>query len=113
MSTEETGSCEPAFSLLKRLGGPREVARGVRIYSITDDGDRRARSLNHSTVFRWAIPVERGGTGGVIPVKYWPAIIKLGRERGMEVGIDDLAPAVAQALRHAAGGHHELADRVA
>lgn len=105
MSCEETGVCEPAASLIKRLGGPREVARGIRVYSITGDGDRRARSLNHSTVFRWTVPTSRGGTGGVIPVKYWPAIIKLGREHDQAVSIDDLSPRVAQALKQVTGQH--------
>ena len=96
-----TGTCEPAASLIRRLGGAHEVARGVRILSISHRGDRRDVQLNPSSVLRWAVASDRGGTGGVIPLRHWPAIILLGKEKGITLTIDDLSERVARAFREA------------
>lgn len=96
-----TGTCEPAASLIRRLGGAHEVARGIRQLSISRRGDRRDVQMNPSSVLRWAVASDRGGTGGVIPLSHWPAIILLGKEKGITVTINDLSERVARALREA------------
>lgn len=89
---------EPAASLIVKLGGPREIARAIRIYAITDDSDRRIREIAPSTVSRWTRPIESGGTGGTVPLKYWPALIKYARARGLTLTIHDLNTRAAIAL---------------
>lgn len=42
-----------------------------------------------STVYRWTYPKERGGTGGTIPAKQQPKILKAALEKGIEVSPAD------------------------
>lgn len=55
--------CEPATSLIDKLGGPGAVAEALK--------------LHVSAVVRWRLnkPV---GTGGLIPSKHQPALMQLG-----------------------------------
>src|SRR5262245_5605032 len=57
--------CEPAFSIMKRFGGPKEVARitGVTV----------------TVPYHWRMPVERGGTGGWIPRKHHTRLLTYAR----------------------------------
>lgn len=101
------GRCEPAYSLIKRLGGNMEVARAIQQHAVMDGGDRRTRAINPSTVSRWASPPEAWGTGGTIPVKYWPALVKIARSKGIELTIADLAGKVAEALAQSSSNDSE------
>lgn len=94
--------CEPAYSLVRRMGGPEAVASAIRADSITVAGDRRAIMVNRSSVCRWYCTRDTGGTGGIIPLRYWPAIIRLGRTQGVTVTVADLSPAIANALQESA-----------
>ena len=69
---------EPAQTIIDRMGGPNEVAR------IT--GAHRTRVSN------WKRPKESGGTGGMIPFKHVPALLKAADEKGVELSADDFLP---------------------
>lgn len=99
--TTESQKCEPAASLIARLGGPSAVVRMVRNYAIREGGDRRTRQLHAATVIRWTMPQEQNGSGGSIPVKYWPALIKAARDEGITITIRDLNVRVAIAFEEA------------
>ncbi|MEK9811399.1 MAG: hypothetical protein VW362_13180 [Candidatus Nanopelagicales bacterium] len=87
--------CEPAYGLIRKLGGCEQVAMFIRRHGI-----RQARAMNRVAVYRWTVSQGRGGTGGQIPAKHWAALIKAGREElGIVVSIDDLSPAVAEQLQ--------------
>lgn len=104
MSDDSQNKCEPAYSLIRSLGGTHEVARAIQQHAIEPGGDRRTRGINQSTVCRWSASVANGGTGGVIPIKYWPAIVKIARAKGRELSIADLAERLAKAMAEAAEG---------
>lgn len=87
--------CEPAYTLIRKLGGYEQVALFVRRHGI-----RQAMAMNRAAVYRWTVSQDKGGTGGQIPAKHWAALIKAGREEvGIMVTIDDLSPAVAEQLQ--------------
>lgn len=93
--------CEPAFSIIHRLGGHAQVALYIRRYGV-----QQARAMNRSTVYAWTRepnPDGTGGTGGYIPSKHWPAIIKAAREHhGIELTVSDFSPPLADALANTA-----------
>lgn len=66
--------CDPADSIIKLLGGLSAVAK--------------AANTTATTVMRWRMPREKGGTGGFVPRKYHDFLISLAAEKGI-----DLAPA--------------------
>lgn len=43
--------------------------------------------VDASTVSRWCTSAERGGTGGRIPQRHWPGILKAAQARGL-TGVD-------------------------
>lgn len=91
--------CEPAYSLIRKLGGYSQVALYVRRYGV-----RQARAMNRSNVYRWTLCQDNGGTGGQIPAKYWAALIRAGREElNIAVTIEDLSPPLAQELAQTGG----------
>lgn len=104
MENEQEGRCEPAYSLIRRLGGYAEVAAMVRRYGI-----EQARAMNRSGVYRWQLPREAGGQAGIIPAKHWAALIKGGAEIGIKVTVWDLSPRVAEALEQAEQRHTQEA----
>lgn len=93
--------CEPAHSLVVRLGGPLAVSNFVRGDSLTAQGDRRGIMLSVSQVSRWSTPRHAGGTSGCIPLRYWPALIRMARTKGITLTIADLSDRVADALQEA------------
>lgn len=66
---------EPAYLVLERLGGKITVARALK--------------LNNSTLSRWCSPVPIG-TGGSIPQRHWPALMRLAKKQGIRLTLDDL-----------------------
>lgn len=102
MATEETKRCEPAHTLVIRLGGPLAVSKFVQGDSLTAQGDRRGTMLSVSQVSRWSTPRHAGGTSGCIPLRYWPALIRMARSQGIILTIADLSDRVADALQEAA-----------
>lgn len=70
------GRQEPAYSVVKRLGGVAATARIINV--------------NPSTVSRWILSGP-GTTGGSIPQKYWPEFLLWASSRGIDIGLHDLA----------------------
>lgn len=68
--------CEPAASLIKKLGGLTAVAQ-ITGKSVTQ-------------VQRWRLPKEKGGTGGAVPRWHAQKIFAAASERGIEVKADEL-----------------------
>lgn len=71
---------EPAATIIKLLGGDTAVA------AIT--GVHRTRVAN------WKRERDVGGTGGVIPFRHVPALIKAARDQGKPLSADDFLPIV-------------------
>jgi len=70
-----TDHLEPARSIIERLGGVEVVAA--------------ATGRNRTRVYRWMYPIERGGTGGVIPQREIPTLLELARERQVDLSHSD------------------------
>lgn len=68
---------EPAFSVVSTLGGVRATAALLEI--------------DPSAVSRWLTAKDKGGTGGVIPQKYWRPILRHAKYSKLEITISDLA----------------------
>lgn len=66
----------PAREVVAKLGGVRALARALQI--------------NPSAVSRWMMPGVKGGTGGLIPQRHWPAILKHAKKEKVKVKLDDL-----------------------
>ena len=47
--------------------------------------------LNRGTVSRWMTPVIDRGTGGQIPQKHWPAILRVAKRRRLKITLQDLS----------------------
>lgn len=67
---------EPAFTVIERLGGKSAVSEALK--------------LDKSTLSRWCQPID-SGTGGVIPQRYWPALIEMARRQGVDISVKELA----------------------
>lgn len=67
---------DPAHTLIEALGGRTFVAEQL--------------DIDRSTISRWCQP-NPTGTDGQIPVRYWKAIMALGRESGVEITLSDLS----------------------
>ena len=71
MSAHLIHTCEPAHSIIERLGGRTYVAEQLE--------------LDRSTISRWCQP-HPSGTDGAIPRKHWQNLLRLAKSIG--VGID-------------------------
>lgn len=67
--------CEPAYSVLEKLGGKSAVAAELE--------------LAPSTLSRWCQPSPQG-TGGTIPQRHWPALLAMARRSRIPLTISDL-----------------------
>ena len=65
----------PAYDVIQRLGGKTEVA------------DRL--NLDKSTLSRWCQPRPEG-TGGQIPQRHWPELMKMAHEKKVRIKIEEL-----------------------
>lgn len=72
---DEVQHCEPAASLIKRLGGIGKVAEKV--------------GRSPVQVHRWRVPRERGGTGGAIPHWHIQALIEMASEKNIPLELQD------------------------
>lgn len=68
---------EPAYTVVTTLGGVRATA------ALLD--------IDPSAVSRWITPKNKGGTGGVIPQRWWPAILRHAKYAKLELTVSDLA----------------------
>jgi hypothetical protein len=69
---------EPATSIIKRLGGEAKVSE------ITGRG--------LTAPYKWQYPVEKGGTGGLIPQKVHPLLLDYARANGIPLSAADFLP---------------------
>lgn len=76
MTIQTIHRLEPAFTIVERLGGKSHVAESL--------------GLDKSTLSRWCQP-KPWGTGGVIPQKYWPRMLELARQAGVDIALEELA----------------------
>lgn len=70
-------TCEPAYTIVRALGGDLAVARQLGIYRYA--------------VWKWHAPKRRGGTGGSIPRKRWPALLAMAADLGIPLSERELA----------------------
>lgn len=71
---------EPAHTIITKLGGPSVVAERIGIH--------------RTRVSKWQAARDSGGTGGMIPVKHIPALVRLAQEVGVQLSADDFLPFV-------------------
>jgi len=69
---------DPARKIITALGGPNAVARRI--------------GLHRTRVSKWQATREAGGTGGLIPVKHIPELVRMAREKGIELSAHDFLP---------------------
>lgn len=67
------GRCEPAYSVIRRLGGVTPTAKILKIAP--------------SSVSRWMV---EEGTAGKIPQNHWKALIANAKKREIELSLEDL-----------------------
>lgn len=67
---------EPAYTVIEKLGGKSAVAAEL--------------ALDKSTLSRWCKP-SPGGTGGLIPQRYWPQLIEMARDKRVRITLKELA----------------------
>jgi hypothetical protein len=65
----------PAYDVIQRLGGKTEVAERL--------------NLDKSTLSRWCQP-RPDGTGGQIPQRHWPELMKIARDKKVRIKIEEL-----------------------
>ncbi|KQO88923.1 hypothetical protein ASF33_20155 [Methylobacterium sp. Leaf92] len=53
-------------------------------------------------VYRWTYPVEKGGSGGVIPTRHQALLLKGARERGIDLRPEDFFDAACSGVVTAA-----------
>lgn len=71
---------EPAQRIITLLGGPSAVSR--------------IAGVHRTRVSNWQRPKDSGGTGGIIPFKYAPVLIKAAEDRGEKLSASDFLPDV-------------------
>ncbi len=68
---------EPAYSVVTALGGVRSTANLL--------------DIDPSAVSRWTTDKKKGGSGGVIPQRYWAAILRHAKYSKLDINLSDLA----------------------
>jgi len=66
----------PAYTVIQQLGGKTLVSKSL--------------DVDKSTLSRWCQP-RPAGTGGMIPQRHWPALLKIARRKGVPIGLEELA----------------------
>lgn len=83
-----------AERVIAKMGGARRLAGLLK--------------LSPATVYRWAYPVERGGTGGLIPSEYHQPVLDLAAALSVDLRPEDFfdrpRPAPAGELSAAQAG---------
>jgi len=67
------GRCEPAYSIVRRLGGVTPTAKIL--------------GIGPSSVSRWLV---EDGTAGKIPQTHWTALIAHAKKRKIKISLEDL-----------------------
>jgi hypothetical protein len=76
MSIPVIHTLEPAYGVVEKLGGKSVVCEAL--------------GLDKSTLSRWCQPRPQG-TGGMIPQRYWPALIEMARHQRVSITLEELA----------------------
>ncbi|WP_454919246.1 carph-isopro domain-containing protein [Xanthobacter sediminis] len=66
---------EPAASIIDRLGGPSKISKQIGVHRTRVSNWKRAR--------------DAGGTGGIIPQKHIPGLIRMAQHEGVSLTVDD------------------------
>ena len=74
--TNQTPVETPADKCIAAFGGVRALAREL--------------GRNQSSISRWRMPKEEGGTGGAIPTSMQGRVLALARARGLSLVAEDL-----------------------
>jgi hypothetical protein len=77
MAAKMKSRCQPAYDVIKRLGG------GVKTAKIC--------GISQSTVSRWTMVEDLKGTGGRIPQKQWEVIRHYAKRTGILIDIYTLS----------------------
>lgn len=72
-----SNSLQPAFDIIKLLGGVRATARIV--------------NLSPGAVSRWTVSADRRGTAGRIPQRHWHTILQHAKKQRIKLTLKDLA----------------------
>jgi hypothetical protein len=67
----------PAYTVVERLGGKSTVAQTL--------------GLSKAQMTRWCSPTDAGGTGGVIPQKYWGTLLDMAKQQRVRLTLKELA----------------------
>lgn len=70
---------EPAYSIIRKLGGDARVAE---ICGLED----------RTTPYRWRQPKAKRGSGGVIPSRHLPVLLKYARTKRIPLKAADFVP---------------------
>lgn len=71
-------NCEkPAYDVACAFGGIRRLSDVAEV--------------DASTVSRWCAAVEKGGTGGSIPQRYWPKILQAAKNYNVKIDVHSLS----------------------
>lgn len=79
-----------AYRVIRKFGGAPRLGEILR---------ELGHSIENSTIYRWDYPLEDGGSGGLIPIKWIPLIIKIARMDGIILNNDDLSPIPDKPIR--------------
>lgn len=80
--TEYTTQAE---RIIDKFGG---VMKLVRLLNQIDPEN----TITPSSVYRWNYPTNKYGTGGIIPIKHIPNILKAARLEGIFIDVNELYP---------------------
>jgi hypothetical protein len=70
---------EPAHSLIRKFGGPEQsLSDGIKIVAEITGADP-------TRVYRWMLPKDRGGTGGLVPSARQRCLLEAARKRRLPV----------------------------
>lgn len=75
----------PAEIVIAKFGGARNLMRALKQVD-------PEMALNPSSIYRWTYPKSKGGTGGVIPTRTLPKLMKAARLVGIFITSEDLYP---------------------
>lgn len=69
---------EPASTIIKLLGGPSKVAA--------------IAGVHRTRVWNWCQPKEKGGTGGIVPLRHASVLLGFATSNGIPIEAGDFIP---------------------
>jgi hypothetical protein len=85
-----------ADRVLAKFGGPRRLSKLLKALAERNPTDPQIQTLVPSSIYRWRYPVEKGGTGGIVPTRAIPLLIQAARMDGIFLDEEDLYPGVIE-----------------